>query len=259
MLAANDDRKCERLRHLAIVQGPETPTTSECNNDALNDFLASFGSLETLIISAPQTFALKPWLGAVAGHAKTIRVLYLDCKAGRDGEQYNDEEIEEELTQCSKLEQIALNFPSMTLDAECFDDELGVEIMTDAIATLPFLRTIQILDLPTARTEHQLRHNHSSYVFLESSIKTIAEYFFERLPGVTALAVGKCSSRQSQIAKLLYRDRMFYVRGKLVDPNGGVSVAAIGVPTQGMHEMEPTSDLLDLEPEKSFVKYGQKD
>ena len=97
---------------------------------AINDFLNSFDTLETLTIFAPKTGALRPELCDVANHQKNLRSLYLDCGFDNVGSFYGYEDIEEYLSRCEKLEQLALIFPSTFLesDEEAFEahDELGI-------------------------------------------------------------------------------------------------------------------------------------
>lgn len=114
MLAEDSDHSCLQLEHLAIAQSPDARTKTS-SSEALDDFLSSFDTLSSLIISAPHTAALTPDLGALANHSDTLRALYLNCDFTGSSEAYDNcyepFAIEEYLCECKKLEQLALNFP----------------------------------------------------------------------------------------------------------------------------------------------------
>ena len=60
-LTAETNWKYARLRHLAIAQVTDLATEAD-RDDTIDKFLASFDSLESLIISAPKTNVLRPRL-----------------------------------------------------------------------------------------------------------------------------------------------------------------------------------------------------
>lgn len=137
MLAAAEDARCVRLRHLAVIQSPETEL--KLNRDsALDDFLKSFDALESLVISAPKTAALRPELGTVAQHARRLRSIYLDCRHTTPDlkyrQSYEAEDIEAELADCKELQQLALSFPQPLLDTYLDDDDDLSEFLVSMVS-----------------------------------------------------------------------------------------------------------------------------
>ena len=119
---AGSGGKCEHLRHLELIQAwPQPPEQGM----SINDFLTSFDTLETLVISAPKTETLEPSLQAVASHGK-LRSLYLDCQSAPTGSSatscYPAKDVTEESTKCKLLEQLAVDFPSVIHDTDFAKD-----------------------------------------------------------------------------------------------------------------------------------------
>ena len=112
VLAGEEHRQGGKLRNLAIIKSAKAQP--EWGGERfINDFLQSFDTRETLIISAPRTQALASSLNAMANRGN-LRVLYLDCKPGQFIETYEWRALDE-LRHSKKLEQLALNLPFTVL------------------------------------------------------------------------------------------------------------------------------------------------
>lgn len=128
MLASANDGNSLRIRYLEIVQALnlEIETTA---SHSIDDVLNSFDTLETLIIYAPHTNALRARPQAVSRHHNSLRTLYLEYGHGVREWYWHSHELDRCLTQCDKIEQLALELPSYYWDvhdgnAEEFRDYL---------------------------------------------------------------------------------------------------------------------------------------
>lgn len=98
-----------------------TPSDSNDNSDtaALNHLLESFTGLENLVVAAPWQGALMPGFKALANHAATLRLLYIDClplpSDAEDANIVTASNLHLLLGQCSKLEHLALEMPDLVL------------------------------------------------------------------------------------------------------------------------------------------------
>ena len=139
----------------------------------------------------------------------------------------------------------------------CLDADRNFQ---ESLALLPSLRTLHILTLPTNGVYNDpIEARQVDSVFVDTCTGAFAEYVFQSVPRIKVLSIGRCSSRTETIGELAVRQR-FYVRGKLVDLDGGETLAAVETPKSAVREMEPISDILDLQPEAlRFVRYGHKD
>ena len=136
-LAVGEDGQCERLRHLTIIQSPDTP--KKLNRDtAISAFLESFQGLESLVVSAPKSYALTPVMETVAHHESILRTLYLDCMwnpdAGPTSGACNYLDLKDDLAKCSKLEQLACDIPDHLLQTGYFDDDDELAVFVGSIA-----------------------------------------------------------------------------------------------------------------------------
>ena len=105
-----------QIRHLEILKLSTLLTDARIDN-AIDDFLVSFTTLESLIISAPKTHALRASPYAIAKHQNSLRTLYLEYE-DNDGHGWVNplDEFDRYLPQCRHLEQLAMNFPWTTYD-----------------------------------------------------------------------------------------------------------------------------------------------
>ena len=114
------DTKCLHLRHLELIQ-PLAQARLQAKDTAIDDFLGSFNSLETLVVSMPRILDLQPDLKPIAGHQR-LRSLYLDFQSDTAGSDdtsyYAPNNVAEELGKCRGLEQLALNFPPIEHDTD---------------------------------------------------------------------------------------------------------------------------------------------
>ena len=113
------DTKCEQIRHLELI-APLARSRLQAKVPAIDDFLGSFNSLETLVVSTHGTLDLQPDLKRIAGHQR-LRSLYLDFQSdtpGSNGTYYAPNVVAEELGKCRGLEQLALNFPRIDHDTD---------------------------------------------------------------------------------------------------------------------------------------------
>ena len=117
--------------------------------------------------------------------------------------------------------------------------------------------TLHVLNLPEYdATDYVLRDDDTGFVYVDTCLKVFANYVFESLKNLTSLVIGRCSSKPKHIGPVNVSQRHF-VRGKLIDLSGHVVPAAIEIAKPNLQEMAPASDLLCLEPENAFIRYGQ--
>ena len=115
------DEKSRHLRHLELIESCSRPSEQSMSID---DFLTSFDTLETLVISATKTLTLNPSLKAVANH-RQLRSLYLDCQfkpGSNPPSRYASKHVSDELTKCKLLQQLALKFPQLNHDDDFAND-----------------------------------------------------------------------------------------------------------------------------------------
>lgn len=108
-------------------------------------------------------------------------------------------------------------------------------------------------------TSYTPSSNDGGHTYVQTSVKALADYLFEALPDISALSVGRCSTKPQYAGSVSLVQR-FFARGRLIDPDGRCSVAAVATTRADLREMEPLSDLLDLKPEEaaSFIRYGSE-
>ena len=273
MLAAGENGRCTQLRHLAIIQSPDIQSKSD-RDSAIDEFLHSFEGLNTLVISAPKTAALRPELDAVAHHENTICSLYLDCMFARSRQSYDYEDVEEYLAMCEKLEQLALRVPHLHLETDQFlhcgtVNHFVVSTPTkirfiltnpctkDALALLPALHTLHIINMPSADdSEDDVPHGDIGFVYVDTCLKALPQHIFDTLNDVRALALGKYPSKMEYIGEVPV-GQSFYERGRLLDMDGHAVTAAIEASRSHVRDMAPASNILDLDTDEIFVRYGQ--
>lgn len=72
-----------------------------------------------------------------------------------------------------------------------------------------------------------------------------AKYIFAEVPDVTSLALGRQWPSIAMVGEIQPRTN-FYVRAKLVDPDGETTLVPMGKSKAAIREMEQSSEILDL-------------
>ena len=103
-----------QIRHLDIVQSPDRVQSPEERGDSIDEFLNCFDTLETLIIYAPDHYAVMASPSSVSKHHNNLRILYLEYGVGVNAWCYPQDELDTCFGICHKIEQLALNFPDMS-------------------------------------------------------------------------------------------------------------------------------------------------
>lgn len=111
------------MRRLEIIQS-STLEEDDGDENIIDEFLSSFGTLQSLVIYAPQTHALRPSLESIAKHGHSLRTLYLEFELHREPWCYALPDLGDCLSQCQGIEQLALNFKFAEYDPDYgFNDD----------------------------------------------------------------------------------------------------------------------------------------
>lgn len=107
------------MRSLLLTTADNGPDQDGDDEDdrGVDNFLSSFHGLEEVVLRAPCHKALCPSITAIAAHADTLQLLFLDCRFGTE-RCYKATALEQCLKQCNKLGQLALNVPPLPLNLE---------------------------------------------------------------------------------------------------------------------------------------------
>ena len=97
----------------------------------------------------------------------------------------------------------------------------------------------------------------SVVLIVGTCLAAYAKYIFTELPSVTSLSIGRQWPQVAMIGQIQPRTS-FYVRAKLVDPDGGTTLVPMVSSKAAVRDMEQSSDILDLELDNLFERYGQK-
>ncbi|KAI7467832.1 hypothetical protein KC357_g6928 [Hortaea werneckii] len=237
-----------------------TPSDSNDNSDigALNHLLESFTGLENLVVAAPWQGALMPGFKALANHAATLKLLYIDClpllSDADDADDVTASNLHLLLGKCIKLEQIALEMPDLVLtyiDAEI--EETSKKIAT-ALAAAPRLRAFRPHnELEDRNFEPRLNidgpgleTNKVTDAGIEALLQHWATSFMSLAPGLTA--TGLAFSRRRPSLGGIEVDRHYYVHGHQLDPYGQKSIVVMRMTLDQVMEIEPVSDILEINP-----------
>ncbi|KAI6856016.1 hypothetical protein KC338_g8198 [Hortaea werneckii] len=237
-----------------------TPSDSNDNSDtaALNHLLESFTGLENLVVAAPWQGALMPGFKALANHAATLRLLYIDClplpSDAEDANIVTASNLHLLLGQCIKLEQLALEMPELVLTYIDTEIEESSKKIAVALAAAPRLRTFR----PHNELEDEnfeprlnidgpgLERNKVTDAGIEGLLQHWTTSFMSLTPGLTAM--GLAFSRRRNSLGGIEVDRHYYVRGHQLDPYGRKSIVAMRMEMDQVREIEPVSEILEINP-----------
>lgn len=106
-----------QIRRLKLIQS-RTISGNAIQENFIDDFLSKFGTLESLVIHGLMTDALWPSLESIVKHKDGLRTLYLDFAHSGEPWCYPESDMDVFLTQCQRIEQLALNVPGMDYDPQ---------------------------------------------------------------------------------------------------------------------------------------------
>ena len=109
--------------------------------------------------------------------------------------------------------------------------------------------------------EYVPEDSEGGFVYVETCLKLFAKHIFTVHPHIIVVAIGKTAHEDGLMGHVDFSPS-FYLRGRLINPEGHEEVEAIESYQRGVREIEPASDILDLELEAQgevFVRYGQKE
>ncbi|KAI7368117.1 hypothetical protein KC354_g2909 [Hortaea werneckii] len=244
------------LRELVLVERSDTRPSAAIT--AMNDLLQSFTGLENLIVAAPWQVALMPGFKALANHAATLKLLYIDClpllSDADDADAVTASNLHLLLGKCISLEQIALEMPDLVLtyiDAEIEETSKKIAV---ALAAAPRLRAFRPHnELEDRNFEPRLNidgpgleTNKVTDAGIEALLQHWATSFMSLAPGLTA--TGLAFSRRRPSLGGIEVDRHYYVHGHQLDPYGQKSIVVMRMTLDQVMEIEPVSDILEINP-----------
>ncbi|KAI7542985.1 hypothetical protein KC316_g15225, partial [Hortaea werneckii] len=243
------------LRTLVLIDRPDPLGSGSVGNDnsgvaAVDDLLGSFIGLENLVVAAPGQKALMPGFKALGNHAATLRLLYIDClplhSNANDANIVTASNLHLLLRQCVQLEQIALEMPELVLTYNEGEIEETLEGFAVALAAAPWLRTFR----PDNKLEDRLDiiddldTSEVTYAGIDSVLQHWATDLMSLIPKLTAVGL---AFRSAELGGIWVNPHC-YVRGHLSDPYGRKSTAALQVTLKQLREIEPVSEILDINP-----------
>ncbi|KAI6898645.1 hypothetical protein KC318_g9114 [Hortaea werneckii] len=243
------------LRTLVLIDRPDSLGSGSVGNDssgvaAVDNLLGSFIGLENLVVAAPDQRALMPGFKALGNHVATLRLLYIDClplpSSANDANVVTASNLHLLLRQCIQLEQIALEMPQLLLTYHEDEIERTLEQFAVALAAAPRLRTFQPNNKLKDRLdiEDDLDANEVTYAGIDSVLQHWATDLMSLIPKLTAVGLAFRSAELRGI----WVNPHYYVRGNLSDPYGRKSTAALQVTLKQLREIEPVSEILDINP-----------
>ncbi|KAK4541379.1 hypothetical protein LTR36_007980 [Oleoguttula mirabilis] len=253
------------LRNLVVSGHPDCDEVRM--DDAIDDFLNSFAGLEHLVIMGPEQEPLRPDLSSVAKHAATLRLLYLDCvwsdwpvdKPPADEIHYHPSALCKLMPQCVRLEQIALNTPRVLLDSDEVTALRDTGAFIGALAAAPALRTFRMLSVPNeVDYSFDILDLEAHRMFIKCGMASIATRYLHRMPNLHAVSIAHGEDDFVVVCDLEVAPH-FYTRGQVFNAYGKSDTVALVMSKGMVQEIEPVSDILDMEPRGSrLMRYGYK-
>lgn len=110
------------LQHLAVVQQADHfwpdhdgfDEDQDDENDPIDEILASFDTLPSLVISTPDDRRPMASTRSISNHQDSLKTLYLEYGVGSTANTYTGDELCNLFGACRMIEQLALNFPDMS-------------------------------------------------------------------------------------------------------------------------------------------------
>ena len=171
------------------------------------------------------------------------------------------------MEKCSKLEQVALNIPRIYLDHDeteirddierfavrqstvSFSREKQLTLKWNALAAAPALRTLRTVTLPEEDDlDFELLDNEMSSIFVTTALQRHATLYLNQVPNLSAVSVIYSRDQNPITAGELTLQPRFYGRGQVVNAYGKADAVAIKMTKERLQEVEPVSDILNLQP-----------
>ncbi|KAI6900439.1 hypothetical protein KC318_g8451 [Hortaea werneckii] len=255
------------LRTLVLTEyddstGSSTVGTSNSNTAAFDVLLESFTGLENLVVAASGHRELMPGFKALNCHAAMLRLLYLDClpisSSADDADVTDDPNVVSTsnlhllMRQCTHLEQLALETPDLMLKYDDTEIEESMAKIAVALATAPRLRTFRPINQLVHRVniDGYFDSNEVTRAWIDSTLQHWATKFMKSSPRLTAIGL---ALRRSSFEPWPDVDGFdvhphYYVRGHQLDAYGRKSMIALRVSYEQVREIEPVSEILEMDP-----------
>ncbi|KAK5692831.1 hypothetical protein LTR17_025241 [Elasticomyces elasticus] len=239
------------LTNLVMSAREEWRADRAKDDETINDFLKSFCGLEQLLIHGPNDETIQPSCDAIVVHHDTLCLLFLSCKWSDEGHtrHYDPGALQACLSQCTQLEQLAIQTPPILLEHEA---------ESASLSAAPSLHTLRILSSPDQdQLDYSVHDIQPSHVWMDTKLQMYATEYLAQLPGVDAISIG---SKEYDFSGLTY-STSYSTRGKLTDAYGRINTVAIAMKSKEQaQDIEPVSDIFDIEPSDSkIMRYGYED
>ncbi|KAK3669690.1 hypothetical protein LTR78_010442 [Recurvomyces mirabilis] len=249
------------LTELILTQPTEPPGVAEHIDDAIDDFLGSFGGLHTLVIHGPSDENLRPSLEALAAHSSTLRLLYLGCCWVLPDDFDDDDlpfkpyyevgELGSFLAECANLEQLALDMPEPILEIEEQETQCQCRPFAEALSRAHSLRALRTLTMPNDEdVEDGMPDSSAVRISINASFSMCANAYLTYLANLGALSLvhgGKRADKNHHHGDIPITPRM-YGRGTTTNAYGRKSAVALPLSKPSLQEIEPVSSILDIDP-----------
>ncbi|KAF2773182.1 hypothetical protein EJ03DRAFT_155664 [Teratosphaeria nubilosa] len=230
--------------------------------DGIDDFLERFSGLQHLFLDSEGETAIRPALTALQNHAASLKTLYLECAPITDGGDdedechYDCEELQNFLSQCANLEQLALNTPFVQLEFDKSRIKSHIRPFAEALAAAPALRTFRGLTVRYEDRDDELDVHAGIETFTANAMQTWASQYLNSASQIMAFSI--CHSRDEYFVVQGIRMKPgFYCRGQIIRPYGRTEATALEMSRQEVMEVEPASEILQLDLNSHGVlRYG---
>ncbi|KAI6908950.1 hypothetical protein D0869_04874 [Hortaea werneckii] len=245
------------LRTLTIIEAKKNPE-SQVHNPALSRLLSTFSTLEHIIVRTKGNAAYWPDFRAVAKHAASLRLVYLDCPVSGSP---NLLIPKGSLRRLRKLEQFALSMPNIVLaEADHVATARSFRQMRNllnSLNALPSLHIVQMLDMELGDwgVEQNDRQVFQGYILRQMRI--VADYIFKAVSNLRALSLEQCIDRDAH-DRCETHSEQYYHRGRTFDAQGREQATAIEASLQGLKQIEPAVVILAMEDleDGDLFRYG---
>ncbi|KAK5719344.1 hypothetical protein LTR15_007867 [Elasticomyces elasticus] len=223
------------LTNLVLVAPEEWHVDRPKDDESIDDFFKSFHGLESLTIYGQSDETIRPSCEAVAAHRDTLRLLFLSChwSGERRAKCYDADVLQECLSQCTQLEELAIQTPAILLEREA-------ESVRQYHGEFAF-------DVPDTQPSH---------VWIDEKLRLYATEYLTQSPLINTISIG---SKEYEFGDVTYLTS-YYTRGKLTDAYGATKTVAIEMKTKyEAQDIEPVSTIYNIEPlDGGLLRYGYK-
>ncbi|KAK3657981.1 hypothetical protein LTR56_000810 [Elasticomyces elasticus] len=248
------------LTNLVLVAPEQWHVDRPKDDESIDDFLKSFQGLESLTIHGLNDETIRPSCEAVAAHQDTLRLLFLSCHWSDErpaNHHYDADMLQKCLSQCTQLEQLAIQAPAILLEREAESVRQYHGEFAAALSAAPILRTLRILSSPDhSHLQFDVPDTQLSHTWMNTKLQLYATEYLTQSPKTNTISIG---SKEYEFGDVTYLTS-YYTRGKMTDAYGVTKTVAIEMETKyKAQDIEPVSDIYNIEPlDGGLLRYGYK-